>query len=114
MMIVIMMIGIRKKISHVMHYNSNYLYSQQSLSYKQFSPAPLHWASEASTSLKESLLLLRDTTPAAPQSMFPHGHGLVEVTFTLSRHDGDIICISGSDGGGKGRFSYVDMMNQTC
>jgi hypothetical protein len=43
-----------------------------------------------------------------------HGnHGLVEVTFTLNRHDGDIICISGIDGGSEGRFSYVDMMYQT-
>jgi hypothetical protein len=42
-----------------------------------------------------------------------HGHGLVEVTFTLNRHDGNIICISGSDGGGEARFSYVDMMYQT-
>jgi ABC-type histidine transport system ATPase subunit len=36
-------------------------------------------------------------------------HGLVEVTFTLNGHDGDVICISGSDGGGKGRFSYVEI-----
>ena len=44
-----------------------------------------------------------------------HGHGLVEVTFTLNLHDGNIICISGSDGGaGEGRFSYADMMYQTC
>jgi hypothetical protein len=42
-----------------------------------------------------------------------HGHGLVEVTFTLNRHDGNIICISGSNGGGEGRFSYVDMMYRT-
>jgi hypothetical protein len=39
-------------------------------------------------------------------------HGLVEVTFTLNRHDGNIICISGSDGGGEGRFSYVEI--QLC
>ena len=64
----------QKKESHVMHYNNNYLYSQQSLlvSQAQGEPRPMHWASEASsTSLKESLLLQRDTTPAAPRSMLP-------------------------------------------
>jgi hypothetical protein len=39
-------------------------------------------------------------------------HGLVEVTFTLNQHDVNIICISGSDGGGEGRFSYVEI--QLC
>ena len=58
-----------------MHYNNNYLYSQQSQPSRevlQKSNFSLHWASEASTSLKESLLLRRDTTPSAvprPRSM---------------------------------------------
>ena len=54
-----------------MHYNNNYLYSQQSVLSTQGEPAPLHPTREALTSLKESLLLPRDTTPAVPRSMFP-------------------------------------------
>jgi hypothetical protein len=56
-----------------MHYNNNDLYSQQTRLLLQGKKNVLHWASEASLiSLKESLLLLRrDTTPAAPRSMFP-------------------------------------------
>ena len=59
----------------MMHNNNNYLYSQQFGPEKKGEPTSLHWASEASstsTSLKESLSLLlgRDTTPAAPRSMF--------------------------------------------
>jgi hypothetical protein len=78
-----MMIGVRrKKVSHVMmHYNNNHLYSQQSVLLLQEAPYPLHWASEtSSTSLKESLLLRRVTTPAAPRSMFPMAMAWLKLT----------------------------------
>ncbi len=77
---IVTMIGIRRKISHVMHQNNNYLYSQHSFvkpggfnraCSPQYLKEGMHTSCEASTSLKESLLLGRDTTPAAPRSMFP-------------------------------------------
>jgi hypothetical protein len=104
----------QKKESNVMmHYNNNYLYSQHSDDFTHVAPEFLHWASKASTSLGIFVVAKRYNSSSATKHV-SHGHGLVEVTFTLNGHDGNIICISCSNGGGKGIFSYVDMMYQTC
>jgi len=103
---VMMKIGIRRDMSHVMmHYNNNYSYSQHSVLALQEVPYSLHSASETSSTSSIFVVAKRYNSISSATTTKHGNHGLVEVTFTLNRHDGDIFCISGSNGGGEGRFS---------
>jgi hypothetical protein len=105
------MIGIRKKVSHIKHQTTLFLLT----TFADLGTPCIKFLALPGFDLIEGIFVVakRYNSSSATKHV-SHGHGLVEVTFTLNRHDGNIICISGSDGGGEGRFSYVDMMYQTC